>query len=101
MWAAAPELLKDEEYGRSQDTWSLGCILFYMITLQHPFGSLTDKKFAKNVVTKEPNFDLIPAGYELSKKMLKKMLIKDGNKRPKLADLFPELKEVVIKLLEK
>jgi len=38
MWAVSPENLNDEEYGRSQDTWSLGCILYYMCTGKHPFG---------------------------------------------------------------
>lgn len=42
MWAASPEVIKEEKYGRAQDTWSLGCILYFMCTNKHPFGEVRD-----------------------------------------------------------
>ena len=66
-WAASPEVLEEKHYGRSQDTWSLGCILFYMTTGEHPFGKI-NRKFMNRVINKEPDFEKIP--YEGTKQFL-------------------------------
>lgn len=55
----SPELVKKEEYdGIGVDLWSIGVILFKMVTGEYPFGSEKDKfltKKIKNVDVKFPN----------------------------------------------
>ena len=34
---ASPEVWKDEPYDMKSDVWSLGCVLFEMVTLKPPF----------------------------------------------------------------
>ena len=54
----------------------------------HPFGKI-DKKYSDRVVKSEPDYSIIP--YPKTVKIIKSMLIKDGNLRPKLKDFFPKL----------
>ena len=41
----APEMLKKERYDFKLDIWSLGCIIYYMCALRHPF--VDDEGFIK------------------------------------------------------
>lgn len=34
-----PELILTGTFSRRLDTWSLGCILYWMATFEHPFGN--------------------------------------------------------------
>ncbi len=49
LFFAAPEILKDESYEKSVDSWSLGCILYTILCGFPPFNGLNDKEVAKNI----------------------------------------------------
>lgn len=44
MWYMAPEMLKDLSYDSKVDVWSLGVILYMLLTLDNPFSTYTTKE---------------------------------------------------------
>jgi len=58
---ASPEVWKDKPYDNKSDIWSLGCVLYEMITLLPPFRANSMQGLC-NKVTKGI-FDPIPSRY--------------------------------------
>ena len=56
---ASPEVWKDKPYDFKSDIWSLGCVLYEMITLSPPFTAQSMSGLAQRVI--KGNFDKIPA----------------------------------------
>lgn len=48
---ASPEVWKDRPYDMKSDIWSLGCVLYEMITLRPPFKANDLKSLYKKVVS--------------------------------------------------
>ena len=46
----APEVITEGKFGWRLDTWSLGCILFWMATFQHPFGGIETQEERKETM---------------------------------------------------
>jgi len=81
-----PERIKNKIISEHTDIWAFGCILYALITKQHPFNlqhNLTNDEIIQNILYKEVTFNqiiwkIIP--YEFQN-MIKQMLEKDPNKR--------------------
>lgn len=58
---ASPEVWKDKPYDLKSDIWSLGCVLYEMITLKPPFRASDMQGLFKKVI--KGIYPKIPPGY--------------------------------------
>jgi NIMA (never in mitosis gene a)-related kinase len=58
---ASPEVWKDQPYDNKSDIWSLGCVLYEMVTLNPPFQASNMDKLFRTVLS--GNYEKIPAKY--------------------------------------
>lgn len=78
----APETLMLQTCNKS-DVWSLGVIMYIMLSGKMPFGGLSQEQILKNVMTQEVKFDH-PIFVHVSKEakdLISKMLERDVDKR--------------------
>lgn len=75
----APEILKGEEYDYLVDWWSLGCVIFDMMSGKPPFTGNSHKAIQDKIIKNKINF---PFYFSLdAKDLLNKLLNKNINKR--------------------
>ena len=58
---ASPEVWKDQPYDAKSDIWSLGCVLYEMITLKPPFRASDMQGLYRKVL--KGNYPKIPRSY--------------------------------------
>eukprot|EP00340_Litonotus_pictus_P002596 CAMPEP_0170522686 /NCGR_PEP_ID=MMETSP0209-20121228/8106_1 /TAXON_ID=665100 ORGANISM="Litonotus pictus, Strain P1" /NCGR_SAMPLE_ID=MMETSP0209 /ASSEMBLY_ACC=CAM_ASM_000301 /LENGTH=520 /DNA_ID=CAMNT_0010810323 /DNA_START=66 /DNA_END=1628 /DNA_ORIENTATION=- len=86
LWYLSPEVLSDMPYDSKSDIWSLGVILYQLITHENPFEKTTNKDQMLKLL-KNPNIFKSTADlrlYEVSEpimNLLTSMLVEDPNKR--------------------
>lgn len=79
----APEIYLQQPYNFPVDVWSIGCLLFEMLTNKIPFPATSLPEITKKVTTMEP--DSVPDHLGVSqevKALIKQMLIKNPQQRP-------------------
>lgn len=83
----SPELCLNESYSWKSDVWSLGCVLYQLCTLHHPFESSSLVTLALKIVNGD--YDPIPTHYsqELSG-LVRHLLTKSAELRPSIDELF-------------
>lgn len=82
----APELWKRQKYGKKADVWSLGIILYEMMTLKRPFVASSMRGLMQVILggDYEP-----PSGYSSEMNGLLELLLQvDPNRRPSTADIL-------------
>jgi NIMA (never in mitosis gene a)-related kinase len=89
----SPELCKDQPYNDKSDVWALGCVLYELCTLNHPFEGGTQVEIYEKILTQK--FKSINPEYSSElKKMIDLLLEKDERKRPKMKDIL-KMKSVI------
>lgn len=88
----APEVLNDKDYTCKADVFSLGIILFMMVTRANPFEHESYEQLIKNNLKGAVNFMLLlkgktPVSDEMIE-LIKKMLIPDPKLRPSASQLL-------------
>jgi len=90
----SPELCEEKPYNHKSDIWSLGCVLYELCTLKHPFESNNQGALILKIVRGKYN----PISSQYSKdlsNMVDSCLCKDYKKRPSINDIlnFPIMVE--------
>jgi NIMA (never in mitosis gene a)-related kinase 1/4/5 len=57
----SPELCKGEPYNHKSDIWSLGCVLYELCTMKHPFEAQNYEALIKKII--RDKFNPIPPTY--------------------------------------
>lgn len=50
----APEIIQHQLYSYPVDLWALGCVFYYLTTLEHPFKEATIETLSLYVIEKDP-----------------------------------------------
>lgn len=82
--AMAPEMIDKKPYSSKVDIWSLGVILFELLTNNKPFHDDDEAKRNKMIKDLKLNFDFIGQTFNLSAEavnLLSRLLEKNPNKR--------------------
>ena len=84
---ASPEVWRDEPYDFKSDIWSLGCVIYEMITLKPPFQADDMQGLFKCVL--KGQYQKLPNHYSKDlNNMIKAMLNVTAARRPSCSDLM-------------
>ena len=80
----APEVINPGKKGYSfeVDIWSMGVIMYQLLTGKYPFDDNDDKKLKDKILTKDFNFPNEPYISDVAKDLIKQILVKNRIKRP-------------------
>jgi len=97
----APEIIKGEKYGQKTDIWSLGCVLYEMVTFKRPFEGVKIESLFEAIINRDynPISNSVDSNIRL---MISQMLLKDPAKRPTVWDLAnsPFIRDYITNFLE-
>ena len=98
----APELWKRQKYSKKADIWSLGIVLYELMTLKRPFVSSSMRGLMNAIVCGEFEKPSSSQYSEGLREVLNAMLIVDPARRPSTADVLntPIMRKYVEKLLD-
>ena len=84
---ASPEVWEEKPYDSKSDVWSLGCVMYEMITLRPPFQAKSMEELYKKVMT--GNYPRIPSKYsEDLSDAIKLMIQVEAGARPSCEELL-------------
>ena len=84
---ASPEVWSDQAYDAKSDIWSLGCILYEMITLKPPFRANDMQALYRKVL--KGYYQKIPSSYSLDlAQIVKKLLNVHSEERPSCGIMY-------------
>lgn len=83
----SPELCEEKPYNNKSDIWSLGCVLYELCTLRHPFEANNQGALILKIL--RGKYSPIPATYSRSlHEMVDRLLIKDFRQRPTIEQIL-------------
>jgi serine/threonine protein kinase/Tol biopolymer transport system component len=78
----APEQARGRPVDRRADLWAFGCVLFEMLTGRRPFGGEDVTETLAQIVMRDPDWSLLPAGTPPAiRRLLTRCLEKDPRRR--------------------
>ena len=82
----SPEICQEKPYNQKSDIWSLGCILYEMLTLRHAFDASSMKGLVLKIL--RGNYPPVPNFYTQEiHNIVAEMLKKDPIKRPSIRNI--------------
>ena len=94
---ASPEVWKDQPYNNKSDIWSLGCVLYEMITLHPPFRAENMEGLFNKVI--KGKYKNIPNRFSSDLSEIVRLLIQvDPEKRPSCDELL--MNNIIMKRIE-
>lgn len=90
----SPEICQEKPYNQKSDIWSLGCILYELLTLRHAFDANSMKGLVLKIL--KGSYPPISSTYsEDIRNLVSELLTKDPGKRPSIREILekPFLKE--------
>ena len=83
----SPEICQEKPYNQKSDIWSLGCILYEMVTLRHAFDASSMKGLVVKIL--RGTYPSIPSCYSQNlRDLIDEMLEKDPHKRPSIKKIL-------------
>ena len=83
----SPEMCKNRPYNEKSDIWALGCILYELLTFNHPFTANTQPALFIKILNSK--FNPFPPGVpEDLKNMVEFILQKNDKERPSMKDII-------------
>ncbi len=98
----SPEICESLPYGRQSDVWSLGVLLFELLTFELPFQAQSLPALVHKICSADPPFQKVDKTYSRSiSDLVRGLLQKDPSKRPTLRQVVSTdfLKAHICKLL--
>lgn len=88
----APEVVNGESYGVKADMWSIGVLLYIMMSGYLPFNGKTTEKVFERIRTGKVNFDHVEFNSvsKEGKDLICKLLVVDPKKRISALDLLSD-----------
>ena len=95
----SPELCAEKPYNHKTDIWSLGCVLYELLTYKHPFDAKTIASLMLKIM--KADYEPVPGNYDKNLRyIVKRCLQKEPKQRPSIFEIleFPALKAQADKL---
>eukprot|EP01064_Diplonema_japonicum_P027828 TRINITY_DN4130_c0_g4_i1.p1 TRINITY_DN4130_c0_g4~~TRINITY_DN4130_c0_g4_i1.p1 ORF type:complete len:751 (+),score=204.76 TRINITY_DN4130_c0_g4_i1:59-2254(+) len=95
----SPELCQSRPYNNKSDVWAIGCVLYELLTLRHPFDGTNMKQLMQRIIKSNPA--AISAAYDRElRDLVTNMLAKNDKVRPNVGQVLatPIMRQALEKL---
>ena len=83
----SPEICQEKPYNQKSDIWSLGCILYELVTLKHAFDANSMKGLVLKIL--RGSYPSIPSTYSNDlRDLIQEMLTREPSKRPSVKKIL-------------